>query len=27
LFKFHLVPLVLIELFVCRKYGKNRLKW
>jgi len=27
LFKFHLVPLVLVELFVCRKYGKNRPKW
>ena len=27
LFKFHLVPLVLVELFVYRKYGKNRLKW
>ena len=23
----HLVPLVLIELFVYKKYGKNRLKW
>jgi hypothetical protein len=22
MFKFHLVPLVLVELFVCRKYGK-----
>jgi hypothetical protein len=27
MFKFHLVPLVLVELFVCRKYSKKRPKW
>jgi hypothetical protein len=27
LFIIHLVPLVLVELFVRRKYSKNRLKW
>jgi hypothetical protein len=27
LFIVHLVPLVLVELFVCRKYSKNRPNW
>jgi hypothetical protein len=27
MFKFHLVPLVFVELFVCRKYDKNMPKW